>query len=97
MLRQSIARPLTTANRALLSRSFSAMAPRMAEGDTGSHRPGGDTFTKREAAQEAVYIHEKEREKLIALRKKVQEQQQHLNELDKHLEELQNNQGGEKN
>jgi hypothetical protein len=39
MLRQSV-RPLTTANRAL-TRSFSALAPRMGEGDTGAPRPGG--------------------------------------------------------
>ncbi|KAF5857047.1 hypothetical protein ETB97_006401 [Aspergillus alliaceus] len=128
MLRQSI-RPLTTANRALISRSFSALAPKMAEGDTGAPRPGGsaqayvdlvllsrfkpveeahvrllnddiivnglaeqltnvlasDQFTKREAAQENFYIHEKEREKLLALRRKVQEQRKHLDELDQHI------------
>ncbi|KAE8388432.1 mitochondrial ATPase inhibitor, IATP-domain-containing protein [Aspergillus alliaceus] len=100
MLRQSI-RPLTTANRALISRSFSALAPKMAEGDTGAPRPGGsaqaDQFTKREAAQENFYIHEKEREKLLALRRKVQEQRKHLDELDQHIEEMTKNQGGEQN
>ncbi|KAE8144405.1 mitochondrial ATPase inhibitor, IATP-domain-containing protein [Aspergillus avenaceus] len=100
MLRQSI-RPLTTANRALVSRSFSALAPKMAEGDTGAPRAGGaqsgDAFVRREAAQESLYIHEKEREKLLALRKKVQEQRQHLDELDKHLEEMSKSQGGEQN
>ncbi|KAL5361915.1 mitochondrial ATPase inhibitor, IATP-domain-containing protein [Aspergillus floccosus] len=101
MLRQSIIRPLSTANRAIVSRSFSSFAPRMAEGDTGAPRSGGsaqsDAFQRREAAQENLYIHEKEIEKLQALRKKINEQRQHLNELDKHLEELQNEQGGEKN
>ncbi|KAF7592726.1 hypothetical protein BBP40_012557 [Aspergillus hancockii] len=100
MLRQSI-RPLTTANRALVSRSFSALAPKMGAGDTGAPRSGGqaqsDSFTKREAAQENLYIHDKEREKLLALRKKVSEQRKHLDELDAHLEELTKNQGGEKN
>ncbi|OGM40121.1 mitochondrial ATPase inhibitor [Aspergillus bombycis] len=100
MLRQTI-RPLTTANRALVSRSFSALAPRMAAGDTGAPRPGGaahaDQFTKREAAQENLYIHEKELEKLLALRNKVKEQRKHLDELDKHIEELTKNQGGEQN
>ncbi|KAH2548899.1 hypothetical protein KXW97_009166 [Aspergillus fumigatus] len=99
MLRQSV-RPLTTANRAL-TRSFSALASRMGEGDTGAPRPGGiqsgDSFTRREAAQESMYIHEKEKEKLAALKKKIQEQQEHLNELDKHLKELSRNQGGENN
>ncbi|GAB1206612.1 hypothetical protein APSETT445_005302 [Aspergillus pseudonomiae] len=100
MLRQSI-RPLTTVNRAVVSRSFSALAPRMAAGDTGAPRPGGsaqaDQFTKREAAQENLYIHEKEREKLLALHNKVKEQRKHLDELDKHIEELTKNQGGEQN
>ncbi|KAI9371636.1 mitochondrial ATPase inhibitor, IATP-domain-containing protein [Aspergillus egyptiacus] len=85
MLRHSIARPL---NRAVLTRSFSAIAPRMA-GETGGTRPGGsqasDQFQKREAAQENLYIHQKEQEKLLALRKKIEEQRKHLNELDKHL------------
>ncbi|RHZ55511.1 uncharacterized protein CDV56_106194 [Aspergillus thermomutatus] len=99
MLRQSV-RPLTTANRAL-TRSFSALAPRMGAGDTGAPRSGGtqsgDSFTRREAAQESIYIHEKEKEKLEALKRKIREQQEHLNELDKHLEEFTKSQGGEKN
>lgn len=40
MFRQSITRPLTTANRAVLNRSFSALAPRLAEGDTGAPKGG---------------------------------------------------------
>lgn len=40
MLRQTITRPVVTANRALLQRSFSAVAPRMGEGDTGAPRSG---------------------------------------------------------
>lgn len=39
MFRQSVTKPLTGANRAILStRSFSSVAPRMAEGDTGAPR-----------------------------------------------------------
>ncbi|GFF53504.1 ATPase inhibitor, mitochondrial [Aspergillus udagawae] len=99
MLRLSV-RPLTTANRAL-TRSFSALAPRMGEGDTGAPRAGGvqsgDSFTRREAAQESLYIHEKEKEKLAALKRKLQEQQEHLDELGRHIDELTRNQGGEKN
>lgn len=40
MLRHAIVRPSITANRALLQRSFSAVAPRMGEGDTGAPRSG---------------------------------------------------------
>ncbi|RAL00591.1 uncharacterized protein BO80DRAFT_425410 [Aspergillus ibericus CBS 121593] len=101
MLRQSITKPITTTNRLLLTRSFSALTPRMGAGDTGAPRAGGaqhsDSFTKREAAQEGRYIHDKEMEKLRLLRAKVQEQRKHLDELDKHIDEITKNQGGEQN
>ncbi|KAK1148936.1 ATPase inhibitor [Aspergillus melleus] len=101
MLRQSIVRPLSTANRALATRSFSALAPRMAEGDVGSPRSGGqaqsDSFQRREAAQENMYIHEKELEKLRSLKKSITEQRAHLDKLDKHIDEITKNQGGEQN
>jgi hypothetical protein len=48
MLRQSVTRPLSTTSRAILTRPFSAIAPRMGEGDTGAPRPGG-------AAHRCVY------------------------------------------
>ncbi|KAL4781702.1 mitochondrial ATPase inhibitor, IATP-domain-containing protein [Aspergillus varians] len=77
-----------------ITRPFSAIAPRMTEGATGATRPGGtqasDSFQKREAAQEGLYIHQKEQEKLQALRKKIDEQRKHLDELDKNLDEFQN-------
>lgn len=41
MIRQSVTRPLTTTTRATLARPFSAIAPRMGEGDTGAPRAGG--------------------------------------------------------
>lgn len=44
MFRQTVARPVSSANRLLASngtRSFSALAPRMAAGDTGSPRTTG--------------------------------------------------------
>ncbi|RAL11255.1 uncharacterized protein BO97DRAFT_406212 [Aspergillus homomorphus CBS 101889] len=98
MLRQSITKPLTTT---VLSRSFSALAPRMAAGDTGAPRPGGvqsgDSFTKREAAQESRYIYEKELEKIQKLREHIKEQREHLDKLDKHIDEITKNQGGEQN
>ncbi|KAL2867999.1 uncharacterized protein BJX67DRAFT_380552 [Aspergillus lucknowensis] len=92
MLRLSVTRPLTTTSRVILARPFSAVAPRMAAGDTGAPRPGGvqasDQFQKREAAQENLYIHQKEQEKLASLRKKIEEQRSHLNELEKNLDEF---------
>ncbi|GAQ39051.1 hypothetical protein AtubIFM56815_007562 [Aspergillus tubingensis] len=102
MLRQSISksstRLLTTTT---ATRSFSALAPRMGAGDTGAPRPGGsqhaDSFTKREAAQENLYVREKEMEKLRALKAKLSEQRKHLDELDKHIDEFTKNQGGEQN
>ncbi|PYH40910.1 uncharacterized protein BP01DRAFT_395520 [Aspergillus saccharolyticus JOP 1030-1] len=98
MLRQTITKPLTTT---AFTRSFSALAPRMAGGDTGAPRSGGvqsgDAFTKREAAQEARYIHEKELEKLQKLRQSIKEQREHLDKLDQHIDELTKNQGGEQN
>ncbi|KAL4775586.1 mitochondrial ATPase inhibitor, IATP-domain-containing protein [Aspergillus nidulans var. acristatus] len=88
MLRQSVTRPLSTTSRAILTRPFSAIAPRMGEGDTGAPRPGGaahsDAWQKRETAQENLYM-------LEALKKKIQEQREHLNELDKHLDQFTKN------
>ncbi|KAJ5130979.1 uncharacterized protein N7515_007018 [Penicillium bovifimosum] len=90
MLRQFV-RPAATANRAVFSRSFSVAVPRMGEGDTGAPRSGGggasggDAFTKREAAQESLYIREKELEKLAQLKKSIVQQRKHLEELENHM------------
>ncbi|PYH84082.1 putative mitochondrial ATPase inhibitor [Aspergillus uvarum CBS 121591] len=98
MLRQSITKPLTST---VISRSFSALAPRMAAGDTGAPRAGGvqssDSFQKREAAQEGRYIHEKELEKLQKLKASIKDQRDHLDKLDKHIDEITKEQGGEQN
>ncbi|KAJ5863715.1 uncharacterized protein N7529_005631 [Penicillium soppii] len=93
MLRQSIIRSANTANRAVFTRSFSAAVPRMGEGDTGGPRSSaggssGDAFTRREAAQESLYIREKELEKLAQLKKKISEQRKHLDELENHIDGL---------
>ncbi|KAL1998469.1 hypothetical protein VTN02DRAFT_6123 [Thermoascus thermophilus] len=73
----------------------------MGAGDTGAPKVHGykadDSFSRREAAQESMYIHEKETEKLKALKAKIEEQRKHLAELDKHIDELTRSQGGEKN
>ncbi|KAL1582786.1 hypothetical protein WHR41_08346 [Cladosporium halotolerans] len=61
------------------TRSFSAITQRMAAGDTGAPRSGGaassDAFTKREAADEAMYVRKQEAEKLAALKKKISDQE----------------------
>jgi hypothetical protein len=44
-----------------------------------------DAFNKREEAAENLYVRQKEKEKLLELRKKIREQQGHLKELEKHL------------
>ncbi|KAL1989116.1 hypothetical protein VTN96DRAFT_3663 [Rasamsonia emersonii] len=101
MFRQAVARPLLRANQVVATRSFSVAAARMGEGDTGAPKMHGyhteDQFTRREAAQENLYVKEKELEKLRALKAKLQEQRRHLDELDKHIDQLTREQGGEKN
>ncbi|KAI9823365.1 MAG: hypothetical protein M1826_007776 [Phylliscum demangeonii] len=75
----------------------------MAEGATGSgaSRSGGmaqgDSFTRREQANEDMYVKEQEKEKLRALKEKLNQQRAHLDELDKHIDELTKEQGGEHN
>lgn len=57
------------------TRGFTSITARMAEGDTGAPRSGGaasgDAFTKREQADESLYIKRQEQEKLAALKKKI--------------------------
>ncbi|KUL88414.1 hypothetical protein ZTR_05469 [Talaromyces verruculosus] len=102
MFRNAVARPLLRANQRLVAtRSFSVASVRMGEGDTGAPRAGGvaagDSFTKREAAQENLYVKEKELQKLRELKAKLKEQRKHLDELDKHIDDLTKEQGGEQN
>jgi hypothetical protein len=44
-----------------------------------------DAFTKRETAAEEMYIKQEEKAKLQAIKAKLQQQQQHVNELIKHM------------
>jgi len=94
----SVRRPATAA---ILTSRLSARA--MSEGSAGSgfSRPGGeaqgDSFTKREKANEDYYVRKKELEKLAAIKEKLKQQRQHLDDLDKHLEEFTKGQGGEHN
>ncbi|ROW18124.1 hypothetical protein VPNG_00154 [Cytospora leucostoma] len=84
MLRQSItklARPAT-------SRAFSVSTRAMAAGDTGAPPKGlgqADAFQKREKANEDYTIRQREKEKLLELKKKLAEQQAHLKQLSDHM------------
>ncbi|KAJ5823831.1 hypothetical protein N7447_006171 [Penicillium robsamsonii] len=99
---QATTRPILriTTNPALL-RSLSTTPRIMGAGDLGSTKSGfmaeKDAFARREAAHEAMYIREKEMEKLERLKAKVREQRKHMNELDKHIDEYTKSQGGEQN
>ncbi|KAL8370586.1 hypothetical protein RB595_000790 [Gaeumannomyces hyphopodioides] len=93
-----LARPalqLTPASRA----AFTTSALRMSEGDTGSipKTGGGDAFQKREQAAENYAIRQREKEKLMELKKKLAEQQNHLKQLSDHIDEITKDQGGEHN
>ncbi|MCJ1326807.1 hypothetical protein MMC10_003473 [Thelotrema lepadinum] len=74
----------------------------MGEGDTGGVRSGGaaagDAFSKREMASEDYSVKQREKEKLLALKAKIEAQQKHLKDLSDHIDEMSQNQGGgEKN
>jgi len=72
----------------------------MAEGDTGAPLTSGgqgDAFHKREKANEDYAIREREKEKLLELRKKLADQKDHLKKLEDDIDELSKTQGGEHN
>jgi len=62
------------------------------EGSTGAPRSGGeksnDSFTKREKAQEDLYMRQKEKEKLNVLREALKKQREHLDTLESHINDL---------
>ncbi|KAK9368114.1 mitochondrial ATPase inhibitor, IATP-domain-containing protein [Lipomyces kononenkoae] len=62
------------------------------EGATGAPRSGGekqsDTFTKREKAQEDLYVRQVEAQKLKALREALKKQREHLDDIEAHLDAL---------
>ncbi|KAI8635125.1 putative mitochondrial ATPase inhibitor [Xylariaceae sp. FL1651] len=81
-------------------RAFTTTFRAMAAGDTGAPpKVGGqgDAFQKREKANEDYAIRQREKEKLLELRKKLHEQQDHLKKLSDHIDELTKGQGGEHN
>ncbi|KAI0186728.1 putative mitochondrial ATPase inhibitor [Astrocystis sublimbata] len=97
MFRQTLIKLPT---RGVSTRAFSTTVRAMAAGDTGSPpKTGGqgDAFQQRERANEDYAIRRREQEKLLELRKKINEQQDHLKKLSDHIDELTKEQGGEKN
>ncbi|KAF1914290.1 mitochondrial ATPase inhibitor, IATP-domain-containing protein [Ampelomyces quisqualis] len=91
MLRSSI---IKSARSVAAPRYFSSAARRFAEGATGSGSSratgsaGGDAFTKRESAAEELYIRQEEKAKLLAIQEKLKQQRQHIDDLDKHIQEV---------
>lgn len=74
------------------TRTFSMSAIRAAEGDTGAPRSGGaaqgDSFTKREQANEDYYVKQQEKQKLEALKKKIADSEAQLAQDRKDVEEM---------
>ncbi|KAJ5473144.1 hypothetical protein N7475_002710 [Penicillium sp. IBT 31633x] len=100
---QSTLRPiLRITTKPGLLRLLSSTPRAMAAGDLGAPKSRGfmaekDSFAKREAAQEAMYIRQQELDKVHRLRQKLKEQRKHMDELDKHLDDFSKSQGGEQN
>lgn len=82
-----------------LRATFTTTARAMADGDVGapSKYGGGDAFQRREKASEDLAIRKREHEKLLELKQKLHEQQEHLKRLSDHIDEITKNQGGEQN
>ncbi|KIW69701.1 hypothetical protein PV04_05563 [Phialophora macrospora] len=97
MLRTQIVKLARAGAAPSIRRSFSISAIQAAEGDTGAIRSGGmasgDSWTKREQANETKFIREKEMESLRKLKEKLAQQRKHLDELDKHIQELEGDAG----
>ncbi|KAI0400543.1 mitochondrial ATPase inhibitor, IATP-domain-containing protein [Xylaria palmicola] len=82
------------------TRAFTTTLRAMGAGDTGAPpKTGGpgDAFQRREKANEDFAIKQREKEKLMELRKKINEQKEHLQKLSDHIDQLTAEQGGEKN
>lgn len=89
-----LARP-STFSRATFTTTARAMA-----GETGAPpKTGGqgDAFQRRERANEDYAIRQREKERLLELKKKLHEQQAHLKQLSDHIDEITKEQGGEHN
>ncbi|ELR06294.1 hypothetical protein GMDG_07885 [Pseudogymnoascus destructans 20631-21] len=92
MFRQSIVKATRPATRA-----FATTARAMGAGDTGAVRPTGqtDAFQKREKAQEDYAIRQREKEKLLELKKRLEKSQDHIKKLEQDIDEYTKSQGGE--
>ncbi|KAK3329016.1 mitochondrial ATPase inhibitor, IATP-domain-containing protein [Apodospora peruviana] len=101
MLRTTIVKAARPARLVSYSRAtFATTARAMGAGDTGAPpKTGGqgDAFQRREKAQEDYAIKQREKEKLLELKKKLHEQQAHLQQLSDHIDDITKNQGGEHN
>jgi DNA-binding PucR family transcriptional regulator len=65
--------------------SFTAEVQLVSQLHFSNSRVFSDAFQRREKASEDYAIRQREKEKLIELKKKLQEQQQHLDRLSKHM------------
>ncbi|CAO2657961.1 Nn.00g072210.m01.CDS01 [Neocucurbitaria sp. VM-36] len=98
MLRTSI---IKSARALAAPRYFSTSTLRMTAGATGSAASratgsqGGDSWTKRETAAEELYIRQEEKAKLLALKEKVKAQRAHLDDLEKHIDDVVNEHSGQ--
>lgn len=91
-LTRTLTRQLPRIPTATSTRSFSAIFRRMAEGDAGAPRSGGqaqsDAFTKREKASEDYYVKQQEQKKLEELRKRIADKEADLAKDRKEAEEI---------
>ncbi|KFY20480.1 hypothetical protein V491_03681 [Pseudogymnoascus sp. VKM F-3775] len=92
MFRQSIVKATRPA-----SRAFATTARAMGAGDTGAVRPTGqtDAFQKREKANEDYAIRQREKEKLLDLKKRLAASHDHIKKLEQDIDEFTKSQGGE--
>ncbi|KAL2111480.1 hypothetical protein VUR80DRAFT_9970 [Thermomyces stellatus] len=102
MFRTTIAKAPFRAPAAFAPRAFTTTARAMSDGDNSSGAPlrtggQGDAFSRREQASEDMAIRQREKERLLELRKKLDEQQAHLKKLADHIDEITKDQGGEQN
>jgi len=101
MFRQSIVKAVRPALRSTLeSRAAFSTTTKVMAGEVGAPRATGgqgDAFQKREKASEDYAIKQREKEKLLELKKKLAEQHEHLKKLEEHIDEISKSQGGEQN
>lgn len=92
MLRPALRR--LTSTRALPTlRTFTSSARTLAVGDTGSGfsraqgERAGDTWTRREHANEEMWIRNEERNRLLSLKERMARREEHMDELERHIDD----------